>query len=65
MSKENIIKELNRGGKTRSSNFELLRIVCMLLIICGHIIMVYKYEEIYDSSWYIKQIVRPFCAVAV
>lgn len=37
----------------------------MLLIICGHIIMVHKYEEIYDSSWYIKQIVRPFSAVAV
>lgn len=65
MSKENNNIRLNGGGKTRSSNFELLRIVCMLFIICGHIIMVHKYEYIYDSSWYINQIIRPFCAVAV
>ena len=53
------------GGKIRSSNFELLRIVCMLFIVCGHIIMVHKYEEMGDSSWCINQVVRPFCAVAV
>lgn len=52
-------------NKQRSSNFELLRIVCMLLIICGHIIMVHKYNEIGDSSWIIRQVVRPFCMVAV
>lgn len=53
------------GGKIRSSNFELLRIVCMLFIVCGHIIMVHKYEEMGDSSWCINQVTRPFCAVAV
>lgn len=37
----------------------------MLLIICGHIIMVHGYQEVGDFSWYIKQLVRPFCSVAV
>lgn len=49
----------------RSSSFELLRIVCMLFIICGHIVMVHEYGEFEDSSWYIGQVVRPFCMVAV
>ena len=49
----------------RSSNYELLRIVCMLMIICGHIIMYHKYDKVGDSSWYIGQIIRPFCMVAV
>lgn len=53
------------GKKQHSSNFELLRIVCMLLIICGHIVMVHGYDEVGDSSWYIKQVVNPFCTVAV
>ena len=59
------------GGKSgskevfRSSNFELLRLVCMLLIICGHIIMIHGYDTVGDSSWYIKQIFTPFCTVAV
>lgn len=51
--------------KERSSNFEFLRIVCMLLIICGHIVMVHGYEEVGDSSWMIRQIFRPFTTVAV
>lgn len=55
----------NTNKKQRSSNFELLRIVCMLLIICGHIVMVHGYDELGDSSWYIKQVVNPFCTVAV
>lgn len=37
----------------------------MLLIICGHIVMVHGYDELGDSSWYIKQVVNPFCTVAV
>ena len=59
------------GGKSgrkkvfRSSNFELLRLICMLLIICGHIIMIHGYDTVGDSSWYIKQIFTPFCTVAV
>lgn len=55
----------NTNKKQRSSNFELLRIVCMLLIICGHIVMVHGYDEVGDSSWYIKQVVNPFCTIAV
>lgn len=55
----------NTNKKQRSSNFELLRIVCMLLIICGHIVMVHGYDEVGDSSWYIKQMVNSFCTVAV
>ena len=65
MSMENVLKMRVGGGKIRCSNFELLRILCMLLIICGHIIMVHKYKQIYDASWYINQIIQPFCAVAV
>lgn len=49
----------------RDSNIELLRIICMLFIICGHIIMVHKYENTFDSSWYINQVIRPFCTVSV
>lgn len=37
----------------------------MLLIICGHIVMVHGYEQMGDTSWYIAQIVKPFCAIAV
>lgn len=37
----------------------------MLLIICGHIIMAHGYDVVGDSSWYIKQVVSPFCTVAV
>lgn len=29
----------------RNSNFELLRIVCMLFIICGHIMKFHSYEN--------------------
>lgn len=49
----------------RSSNFELLRIVCMLLIICGHILKVRGYEEMGDESWIVNMVFYPFCAVAV
>lgn len=52
-------------AKPRESNFELLRIICMLLIICGHIIMVHNETQFGDNSWLINQFVRPFCAVAV
>lgn len=57
---------LSQNGKlVRSSNFELLRIVCMLMIICGHIIMVHECEVIGSFSWYIKQLLSPYCVVAV
>lgn len=49
----------------RSSNFELLRIVCMLLIIYGHIMMVHGYEEVGDTSWLINHMFGPFCDIAV
>lgn len=51
--------EFRKSGNkeaNRASNFELLRLVCMLLIICGHIIMIHGYDTVGDSSWYIKQI---------
>lgn len=51
------------GG--RCSNFEMLRIVCMLMIICGHIMQLHSYSQLYDLSWYINQICFPFCIVAV
>lgn len=63
---ENRERNNSETNKQRSSNFELLRIVCMIMIICGHIIMVHRGNEVFgDSSWYIRQIVRPFCMVAV
>lgn len=49
----------------RSSNFELLRIVSMLLIICGHIILVHEYNEFGGFSWHVRQMLYPFCAIAV
>lgn len=49
----------------RLSNFELLRIICMLFVICGHLMMEHGYEKLGDTSWYINQILRPFCMVAV
>lgn len=63
--KSNILALSGCETPQRFSNFELLRIVCMLLIICGHVIMLHEYGEVGDSSWYIGQIVRPFCMVAV
>lgn len=49
----------------RSSNFELLRIICMLMIICGHLIQMHSYDELFDESWYIGYAIYPFCVVAV
>lgn len=59
------------GGKIilphakRSSNFELLRIVCMLLIICWHTLQFCGYEKVGDENWFIMKVFQPFCAVAV
>lgn len=53
----------NMGG--RNSNFELLRIICMLFIVCGHIIMARQDMFVGTSSWYIGQFVYPFVIVAV
>lgn len=53
----------NLAKAQRSSNFELLRIVCMLLIILGHIIM--AHHDINDTEYFISHITRPFTIVAV
>lgn len=52
-------------SQERISSFELLRVACMMLIICGHIILNHGYSTLFDNSWYIQQILRPFSVVAV
>lgn len=50
----------------RTSNFELLRIVCMLFIVLGHIIMCHRVSYDLSSIDYIVDfIARSFCMVAV
>lgn len=49
----------------RSSNIEVLRIVCMLFIIAGHIIMAHVGGEMGSESYYISQLIRPFFMGAV
>lgn len=50
----------------RNSNFELLRIVCMLFIVLGHIIMCHKSTiDVSYVDYTVDFIVRSFCMVAV
>lgn len=49
----------------RQSNFELLRILCALFIIAGHIINVHGPGEYGSSSWYISTALRPWFVCAV
>ena len=51
--------------KQRNSNIELLRIICMLFVIGGHIIMRYKGGEIGTNEYFIGNILRSFFMVAV
>ena len=37
----------------------------MLMIICGHLIQMHSYDELFDESWYIGYSIYPFCVVAV
>lgn len=48
----------------RKSNFELLRIICMLMIIAGHVIMVKEFESTGYNNLF-RCGVRPFFMVAV
>lgn len=49
----------------RNSNIEILRIICMLFIIAGHVIMKYKNDGIGTNEYYISNILRSFFIVAV
>lgn len=49
----------------RESNIELLRIVCMLFIISGHIIMKYTNDSLGSIEYYISNILRSFFIVSV
>lgn len=49
----------------RSSNIEILRIICMLFIVAGHILMAHKNGEIGSQDFIIGQIMHPFFMVAV
>lgn len=48
---------------TRSSNFELLRIICMLFIVLGHLIM--AHNDVGVGEYMVSHIIRPFSVVAV
>ena len=53
-------------AKIRSSNFELLRICCMLMIIAGHIVLYHKTKyDIYEADEIIKLLCMSFFSVAV
>lgn len=49
----------------RQSNFELLRIVCALMIIAGHIIMAHGYGVVGSISYVISLCLRPWFSCAV
>ncbi len=50
----------------RKSNFELLRIICMLFIVSGHLIAVHESEKGFSSTdWLIDMSTRGFFSVAV
>jgi len=49
----------------RESNMELLRVLCMLFIVCGHITLAHKFDLMGDSSYYINYFFRSFAVVAV
>lgn len=53
--------------KKRESNFELLRIICMLMIVMSHIIMFHPstLESTSGINYYIGNIVKSFVVVAV
>ena len=59
------MKDLNLSHKnqTRSSNFELLHIVCMLFIVLGHLIM--AHNDVGIAEYMVSHIIRPFSIVAV
>ncbi|MEN8076864.1 acyltransferase [Clostridioides difficile] len=52
-------------NKSRSSNIELLRIICMCFVIAGHVIMKYKNDNLGTVEYYISNILRSFFMVAV
>lgn len=61
-----------QGRLTRESNFELLRIVCMLFVIGGHVISFGTHTWIFQSEYFlggvdfvISEIIKSFCCVAV
>ena len=48
----------------RQSNFELLRIVCMLFIVCGHMVLSHD-SQLFSPDWHIGNFVLGFVCVAV
>lgn len=54
------------SSRKRNSNFELLRVICMILIIVGHAIMYHgSLGELGTTNYYIGNIIRSFCMMAV
>ena len=54
-----------KTSSIRESNMELLRVLCMLFIVCGHITLAHKFDLMGDSSYYINYFFRSFAVVAV
>ena len=55
-------------GKKRDMNFELLRIVAMILIICAHYMGpggVYGHVGKFNSNYYITELIRAFTSISV
>ena len=48
----------------RQSNFEMLRIVCMLFIVCGHMVLSHD-SQLFSPDWHIGNFVLGFVCVAV
>ena len=48
----------------RKSNFEMLRIVCMLFIVCGHMVLSHD-SQLFSPDWHIGNFVLGFVCVAV
>lgn len=56
---------MEKNTSIRESNMELLRLICILLIISGHIVGAHSYDTMGDNSYYINHFFRSFTIVAV
>ena len=64
MKHQNITINNSHLSTERDSNFEALRIICILLIVAGHIIMWHKYDS-ESVERVMRSGIRPFLSVAV
>lgn len=55
----------NKNVKQRQSNFELLRILCALMIIAGHVMMIHGSGELGSFSSSVEFLLGPWCDCAV